>query len=187
VVLAGGRGQRVGGLDKGWIELGSRPLIAHVLARFAPQASEIIISANRNLDRYAGFGHAVLADEVPGFAGPLAGLLAAFSRARFGLVCTVPCDSPFVPLDLVVRLHSAMEENEADVAVARTGDRIHPVFALYRRDLRTTLGDYLASGERMVQAWQARQRRVEVSFDDTPEGFRNINTLEELAKLRRRP
>ena len=139
VVLAGGRGQRVGGLDKGWIELGGRPLIAHVLARFAPQVSEVIISANRNLDRYAGFGHAVVADETPGFAGPLAGLLAGFSRARFGLVCTVPCDSPFVPLDLVVRLHSALQENAADVAVARTADRIHPVFALYRRDLRADL------------------------------------------------
>jgi molybdopterin-guanine dinucleotide biosynthesis protein A len=177
----------VGGADKGWIELGGSPLIVHVLARFAPQVSEVIISANRNLERYAGLGHAVATDESPGFAGPLAGLLAAFSHARFELVCTVPCDSPFVPLDLVVRLRSALENDAADVAVARTLDRVHPVFALYRRALREDLRDYLAAGERMVQAWQARQRRVEVSFDDTPEGFRNINTLEELAALRLRP
>jgi molybdopterin-guanine dinucleotide biosynthesis protein A len=174
----------VGGVDKGWIELDGRPLIAHVLARFAPQVREVIISANRSLERYAGFGHAVVADEVPGFAGPLAGLLAAFSRARFELVCTVPCDSPFVPLDLVDRLCSALEENAADVAVARTVDRVHAVFALYRRDLRGDLSEYLAAGERMVQGWQARQRRVEVSFDDTPESFRNINTLKELENLR---
>jgi molybdenum cofactor guanylyltransferase len=174
----------VGGLDKGWIELGGRPLIGHVLARFAPQVSEVIISANRSLDRYAGLGHPVVTDEAAGFAGPLAGLLAGLSHARFGLACTVPCDSPFVPLDLVVRLHRALQENAADVAVARTIDRVHPVFALYRRDLRADLQAYLASGERRVQAWQARQRRVEVSFDDIPEGFRNINTVEELASLR---
>jgi molybdopterin-guanine dinucleotide biosynthesis protein A len=177
----------VGGVDKGWIELDGRPLIVHVLERFAPQVSEVIISANRNLERYAGFGHAVVTDETPGFAGPLAGLLAVFSRARFELVCTVPCDSPFVPLDLVVRLRTALQENRADVAVARTVGHIHPVFALYRRDLRGDLGTFLAAGKHMVQAWQARQRRVEVSFDDNPEGFRNINTLEELASLRPPP
>jgi molybdenum cofactor guanylyltransferase len=146
-----------------------------------------MISANRNLDRYAGFGHAVVTDAKSEFAGPLAGLLAAFSQARFELVCTAPCDSPFVPTDLVERLRAALLANDAEVAVARTADRIQPVFALYRSELRGDLNDYLATGESGVQAWQACQRRVEVRFDDTPEAFRNINTLEELAKLRSTP
>jgi len=158
-------------------------LIAHALARFAPQVSEVLISANRNLDRYAGFGHAVVTDETSGFAGPLAGLLAAFSRARFELVCTVPCDSPFVPMDLVERLRDALRDSKADVAVARTVEGLHPVFALYRSAVRGDLGQYLAAGERKVRGWQAQVRRVEVSFDDSPEGFRNINTLEQLANL----
>lgn len=187
VVLAGGRGRRMGGVDKGWMELGGRPLVVHVLQRFAPQVSEVVISANRNLERYAGLGHAVVIDEAPGFSGPLAGLLAALCHARFELVCTVPCDSPLVPLDLVVRLRNALQEGEADVAVARTAYRIHPMFALYRRALRANLREYLAGGERMVQAWQTRQRRVEVSFDDSSEALRNINTLEELADLRPHP
>lgn len=186
MVLAGGRARRLGGVDKGWIDLDGHPLIAHVLARFAPQVSEVIISANRNLERYAGFGHAVVTDAVAGFAGPLAGLHAGLERARYDLVCTVPCDSPLLPLDLVVRLRTALEQSEAELAVACAAGRLHPVFLLCRRSLREDLGSYLAAGERKVEAWHRHLHRVEVSFDDTPEAFRNINTPEELAALRQR-
>jgi len=177
----------MGGVDKGWIELAGRPLIAHVLARFVPQVSEVVISANRNLERYAGLGHAVVTDDAPGdFCGPLAGLLAALARARFDLVCTVPCDSPAVPTDLVVRLRNALRDAAADVAVARTADRVHPVVALYRRELHLSLSACLAAGERKVQTWQARQRSVQVTFDDDPGAFDNINTSDDLARLQRR-
>ena len=154
-----------------------------MLARFAPQVSEVIISANRNVERYAGLGHPVVTDQVSGFAGPLAGLHAALERARYDLVCTVPCDSPLVPLDLVVRLRTALEKSSAEVAVARGGDRLQPVFALCRRSLREDLGHYLAAGQSKVEAWQERLQRVEVSFDDAAEAFRNINTSEDLADL----
>ena len=107
--------------------------------------------------------------------------------ARFDLVCAVPCDSPVLPMDLVARLRDALEAAAALLAVARTDDRIHPVFGLYRKELRVSLDDYLASGERTVHAWQARQRRVEVSFDDTPAAFDNVNTREDLERLERLP
>jgi len=188
VVLAGGRGLRMGGIDKGWIELAGRPLIAHVLARFAPQVGEVLISANRNIERYASLGYTVITDDVPGdFSGPLAGLRAALSHARVDLVCSVPCDSPMLPVDLVARLREALQATGAQLAVARTSDRIHPVFALYRRELRSTLDAYLAAGERTVQAWQKRQRSVEVSFDDVPRAFENINTPADLERLQRGP
>jgi molybdenum cofactor guanylyltransferase len=148
--------------------------------RFAPQVGEVIISANRNLDRYAALGHTAVPDATSEFAGPLAGLLAGMAHARFDLVCTVPCDSPALPLDLVERLRHALLESAAEVAVARTTERVHPVFALYRRELRTSLADYLATGARAVQGWQSSRHRVEVSFDDAAEAFHNINSPEDL-------
>ena len=188
MVLAGGRGLRMGGVDKGWIELAGRPLIAHVLARFAPQVSEVLISANRNVERYSSLGYMVITDHVPGdFSGPLAGLRAALSHAHFDLVCTVPCDSPTLPVDLVARLREALQITGAQLAVARTTDRVHPVFALYQRELRSSLDPYLAAGERTVHAWQKRQRGVEVSFDDVPTAFDNINTPADLERLQRGP
>jgi molybdopterin-guanine dinucleotide biosynthesis protein A len=174
-------------VDKGWIELDGRPLITHVLARFAPQVSEVIISANRNVERYEGLGHPVVTDQVSGFAGPLAGLHAALGLARYDLVCTVPCDSPLLPLDLVARLRKALQESQARAAVATTGGRLQPVFALYQRSLRADLGSYLAAGEHKAEAWQRRLERIEVSFDDAPDAFRNVNTPEDLAALRQRP
>jgi molybdopterin-guanine dinucleotide biosynthesis protein A len=157
-----------------------------VLARFAPQVSEVIISANRNVERYASLGHPAVSDQISGFAGPLAGLHAALERARYDLVCTVPCDSPLLPLDLVARLRAALEESGAEVAVARAGDRLQQVFALCRRRLRADLGSYLTAGQSKVEAWQQRLHRVEVSFDDAPEAFRNVNTSADLVALRHR-
>jgi molybdopterin-guanine dinucleotide biosynthesis protein A len=180
VILAGGRGERLGGADKGWVEWAGRPLIVHVLERLAPQVDEVIISANRNLERYADLGCTVASDELPGFQGPLGGLHAAMARARFELVCTVPCDSPQLPLDVVDRLRRGLEASPADVAVARAEGRLHPVFALYRRTVRADLDDYVTGSRRRVEAWQKRLHCVEVNFDDAPEAFRNINAPEDL-------
>ncbi len=156
-----------------------------MLERIAPQVGEVIISANRNLERYAALGHTVVPDAIPGFAGPLAGLLAGMAHARFELVCTVPCDSPALPVDLVARLQGALLESAAEVAVARTSDRIHPVFALYRRELRRSLADYLGTDARAVHGWQSSRSCVEVSFDEAAEAFRNINSPEDLDDLPR--
>ena len=181
VVLAGGQGRRMGGVDKGWVELAGEPMIALVLRRLAPQVADIVVNANQNLDRYRTLGHPVVADTVRGFAGPLAGLHAGLTHARRELVVTVPCDSPFLPIDLVARLHSALSANGAQLAVAKTFDQPHPVFALVRRDVAPNLAAFLEGGGRKIDAWYAALDVVEVAFDDEADAFRNINTANELA------
>jgi molybdenum cofactor guanylyltransferase len=178
IVLAGGLGRRMGGVDKGLQLLRGKPMVEWVLARLAPQVGEIIINANQNAETYAKFGHRVVADDVGGFAGPLAGLHAGLKAARNPLVVTVPCDSPFLPADLVSRLNEEIKDN--DLAVAKTGDQAHPVFALVRRNLLENLEKFLVQGGRKIDAWYAPLKYVEVRFDDQPDAFRNINTREEL-------
>jgi len=180
VVLAGGQGRRMGGVDKGLVELDGKPMIAHVLDRFRPQVAELLINANQNTERYGAFGYPVVADAVGGFAGPLAGLHAAMARATHSLVATVPCDSPFLPFDLVQRLMEGLTTNAAELAVARTFDQPHPVFALVRQSVAGNLQTFLASGGRKIDAWYAALKVVEVTFDDEADAFRNINTREEL-------
>jgi molybdopterin-guanine dinucleotide biosynthesis protein A len=181
VVLAGGRGRRMGGVDKGLVELDGRALVAHVLERLAPQVGAVIINANQNRERYATFGHPVVADAIPDFAGPLAGLHAAMSAATTPYVATSPCDSPFLPHDLVARLASAFEAQPLDIAVARTFAQTHPVFSLARRALMPHLAAFLHDGGRKIDAWYASLRIALVSFDDEADAFRNINTAAELA------
>jgi len=181
IVLAGGMGRRMGGVDKGLVELGGRPMVAHVVERLAPQVGEVLINANQNRDRYALFGYSVVADAVGGFAGPLAGLHAGMTEAKTPWVVTVPCDSPFLPRDLVARLSVAMTRDNAQLAVAKTRDQAHPVFALVRRDVLPHLGSFLHGGGRKIDAWYATLRVVEVPFDDCEDAFRNINTADELA------
>ena len=178
IVLAGGQGRRMGGVDKGLQPLRGRPMIEWVLERLAPQVSEVIVNANQNLERYAAYGHRVVRDEIGGFAGPLAGLHAGLKAAAHPLVVTVPCDSPFLPADLVSRLKESLRENH--LAVAKTGDQPHPVFALMKREVRESLEAFLAQGGRKIDAWYAALKVVEVSFDDEADAFRNINTREEL-------
>lgn len=180
IVLAGGQGRRMGGVDKGLQLLRGRPMVEWVLERLAPQVSEVVINANQNAARYAAYGHRVVGDEVSGFAGPLAGLHAGLKAARTPLVATVPCDSPFLPADLVARLEAGLGEN--DVAVAKTGEQAHPVFALVRRSVLDNLERYLRGGGRKIDAWYGALRFVEVAFDGEAGAFRNINTLEELGR-----
>ena len=178
IVLAGGQGRRMGSVDKGLQLLRAKPMIASVLERLAPQVDEVIINANQNLDTYRGFGHPIVTDEISGFAGPLAGLHAGLKAASRPLVATVPCDSPFLPADLVWRLKKFLGDH--DLAVAKTGDQPHPVFALVRMNLKENLEAFLAAGGRKIDAWYAPLKVIEVSFDDEADAFRNINTLEEL-------
>ena len=171
----------MGSVDKGLRELRGKPMVGWVLERFMPQVEEIIINANQNLDIYARFGHRVIADEIGGYAGPLAGLHCALNAAHHPLVATVPCDSPFLPADLVARLHSALQAQQSQLAVARTGDQPHPVFCLCRRDVLPHLTQFLASGGRKIDAWYATLSVTEVAFDEETQAFSNINTPEELA------
>jgi molybdopterin-guanine dinucleotide biosynthesis protein A len=178
IVLAGGQGRRMGGVDKGLQLLSGKPMIEQVIARLAPQVDDIVINANQNREAYAAFGHPVVPDAIEGYAGPLAGLHAGLQAAAQPLVVTAPCDSPFLPEDLVARLAAALGEN--DLAVAKTGAQAHPVFALVRRTLFGHLAAYLAGGGRKIDAWYASLKVVEVAFDDEADAFSNINTREEL-------
>ena len=196
LVLAGGRGQRMGGADKGLQILHGKPLAAHVLARLAPQVGALAISANRNREAYSALGapwHAsVLADTLPDFPGPLAGLLAGLRAARTEWLLTAPCDSPWLPADLAERLGNAAlthRQAGADIVTATTVDAegtvsLHPVFALVRTSLADDLAAFLDAGERKVRAWYARHTATEVAFDDE-RAFYNINSLQELAELDR--
>jgi molybdopterin-guanine dinucleotide biosynthesis protein A len=185
VVLAGGQGRRMGGVDKGLQVLRGKPMVVWVIERFAPQVDEIIVNANQNLDVYGAFGHRVVPDAIGGYVGPLAGLHRGLSEARHELVATVPCDSPFLPTDLVTRLRSALESADAELAVARTGDQPHPVFCLCRKSALPGLSSFLAGGGRKIDAWYAAMKVVEVQFDDEPDAFSNINTETELRGFER--
>jgi molybdopterin-guanine dinucleotide biosynthesis protein A len=187
LVLAGGLGRRMGGIDKGLQEFRGEPMVAQVIRRFAPQVDALIVNANQNIERYAAFGHPVVPDVITGYAGPLAGLHAGLHACRTPLLVTSPCDSPFLPLDLVARLLEALEREGADLAVARTGAQSHPVFSLVRRHVLPDLTDFLDGGGRKVDLWYSALKVVEVSFDDQPDAFANINTLNELAALAVRP
>lgn len=185
LILAGGRGSRMGGVDKGLQAFRGQPMVAHVIARLAPQVDKLIINANQNHDIYREFSAPVWADEIAGFAGPLAGLHAGLAHCDTPLLVTAPCDSPFLPVDLVTRLHDALQAQQADLAVAITGAgenrQPHPVFCLLKTSLLPHLATFLHNGGRKVDAWYASLRVTEVQFADE-NAFRNINTVEDLRK-----
>lgn len=183
VILAGGLGRRMGNIDKGLQELRGQPMVHWVVERLAPQVDELLINANQNGERYAAFGHRVVPDQIPDFAGPLAGLHAALSAATHPLVATAPCDSPFLPADLVARLLAALIAADAELAVARTFDQAHPVFCLCKREVLPHLTEFLDSGGRKIDRWYSTLKIVEVVFDDEAAAFENINTREELSRF----
>ncbi len=187
LILAGGKGSRMGGVDKGLQPLRGRRLVDHVYERFAPQVGGIIINANQNHEEYKTFGVRVVSDAIGGYAGPLAGLHAGLSVSKRPFLASVPCDSPFLPADLVERLYRRLDESGTELAVAKTGDQPHPVFSLMRRGVLEHLGDFLKNGGRKIDAWYATLNVVEVGFDDEPEAFSNINTREELHTWENRP
>lgn len=179
LVLAGGQGSRMGGLDKGLQPWDGEPLVRHALRRLQPQVGRLAISANRHLDDYRALGVAVWPDTLPGFAGPLAGWLAALRQCDTPWLASVPCDTPTFPFDLVARLAEALEGEGAEIAIAATPARQHPVFCLMPRSLAPSLQRYLQEGHRKVLGWTGQHRRAVVTFDDEA-SFRNFNTPADL-------
>lgn len=184
LILAGGRGSRMAGADKGLQKYRGVPLVQHALQRLAPQVARVAVSANRNLPVYAALGVAVWADDVEGFQGPLAGMLSGLRHCDTGYLAVVPCDSPQFPLDLVARLALGMRAHAgAEIAVAATAEagqiRLQPVFCLLGIAARASLAAFLASGERKTDRWIRSRRYAQVLFED-PSAFQNINTLAEL-------
>ncbi|MBP7628244.1 MAG: molybdenum cofactor guanylyltransferase [Pseudomonadota bacterium] len=180
LVLAGGLGRRMGGVDKGLSLLDGEPLVEHIIRRLAPQVGQLIINANQNHDIYAGFGYPVVGDRIEGHAGPLAGLEAGLAACTTPYLLTVPCDSPLLPADLVSRLAACLTAHKASIAVARTGEQLHPVFSLIRSDELPELQAFINAGGRRMEAWLRRLCWAPCPFDDCPEAFANINTPDEL-------
>ncbi len=186
LILAGGRGSRMGSIDKGLAPLAGQPMVQHVIQRLQPQVQRLLINANQNLDTYAAFGAPVWPDALPDFAGPLAGLQTGLIHCETPYLVTAPCDSPFLPADLVQRLAFALQAEGADLAVAVTGEgaarQPHPVFCLAKTSLLPHLTQFLEGGGRKVDRWYASLRLAEVHFGDEA-AFRNINTLAELQQM----
>jgi molybdopterin-guanine dinucleotide biosynthesis protein A len=190
LILAGGRGTRMGNVDKGLQQFRGAPMALHVMLRLAPQVCDLMINANQNLGPYEGFGVPVWPDELAGFAGPLAGLQTGLGHCETPYLVTAPCDSPFLPMDLVPRLYQALMDQDADLAVAvtledeagETRRQSHPVFCLLKTSLRSHLSEFLQGGGRKVDQWYASLKVAEVVFDDAA-AFRNINTLQDLRRF----
>ena len=187
LVLAGGRGSRMGGIDKGLQNHRGMPLALHAMLRLQPQVGELMINANRNLGAYEAMGVPVWPDVVADYAGPLAGVLSGLEHCATPYMVTVPCDSPNFPTDLVARLAAALVEQDADIAMAATLEdgemRTQPVFCLLDARLLESLSAFLQSGERKVDRWTAQHRCTIVEFDDAA-AFFNANTLQDLNSLR---
>ncbi|MCE2856934.1 MAG: molybdenum cofactor guanylyltransferase MobA [Comamonadaceae bacterium] len=195
LILAGGRGARMGGVDKGLQNFNGTPLTLHTLMRLQMQdaatLSELMVVANRNLSAYESFGVQVWPDSTDGFAGPLAGFLTGLERCETDLLLTVPCDSPLFPLNLTQRLLDDLIAEDAEIAVAAAKEedgsvRAQPVFCLMRVSLLESLVKFMQTGGRKIDAWTAQHKTVLVPFDTDdvdPRAFFNANTLEELHRL----
>jgi molybdopterin-guanine dinucleotide biosynthesis protein A len=195
LILAGGQGRRMGGVDKGLQNFNGIPLALHTLMRLGPQVESVMVNANRNLAAYESFGASVWPDASSDFAGPLSGFLVGLERAETPYVLTVPCDTPRLPLDLAERLAAAMVRDNADIAMAaapetnehgQTEIRTQPVFCLLKLELSESLVQFTHAGGRKIDAWTAQHKTVIVPFDgphDDPLAFTNVNTLDELQAL----
>ncbi len=188
LILAGGRGRRLGNTDKALVELAGRPLLAHVVDRAAPQCAGLLLAANGDPARFDGFGLPVVADPVQGFAGPLAGILAGLRwlesmQSDLDWLVSFPVDTPFVPTDLVARLHAARTDPSTRVAVAASGGRRHPAVGLWPRALADDLERALRfEGVRKVEVWAERQGLAVTEFVAVPvDPFTNVNTADDLA------
>ncbi len=191
LILAGGRGSRMGGVDKGLQNFNGMPLALATLLRLQPQVGQVLINANRNLGAYESFGVPVWPDVLPDYAGPLAGFLTGLEHCETPWLVTVPCDTPLFPPDLVERLAHAAERQDADIAMAAAHEedgqiRTQPVFSLLRVELLESLVKFTAAGGRKIDKWTAMHNTVVVPFDrpqDPPRAFFNANTLAELHGL----
>jgi molybdopterin-guanine dinucleotide biosynthesis protein A len=185
VILAGGRGSRLGGVDKGLEQLHGRPLIEYAIDALRPQVDALLISANRNRDVYASYGYPVIADVMGDYDGPLAGMLSAMRAAGTAYILTTPCDSPSIPADLARRLAEALVSENAVASTVSFHGRMQPVFALLRCTLAGDLENCLKQGGRATGEWLRRHHAVQVDFSNEAEVFANINTPEELQDRQR--
>jgi molybdopterin-guanine dinucleotide biosynthesis protein A len=186
VILAGGKARRMNGEDKGLIALGGQRLIEYIITALRPQTDSIIVNANRHLDVYAGYGLPVVADILGNYLGPLAGMASGMQATDRPWVVTVPCDSPFIPADLLRVLSSRLTEEQADICVAHDGERMQPVFAMLRCSLLPDLLHYLEGGGRKIDHWYATQRLAIADFSGSADTFLNLNSPQDRQLLEQR-
>jgi molybdenum cofactor guanylyltransferase len=180
VILAGGQARRMQGQDKGLVLLNKQPMIEYVIDILKPQVSNLLINANRNHEQYAKYGFGIVSDELSGYCGPLAGMASALNKIKTAYMLTTPCDSPFIPDDLVQRLVTSLESENADISVAHNGERMQPVFCLMKKELLTSMNDYLSQDKRKLDKWFKQHALAIADFSDIPKTFDNLNTLEDI-------
>jgi len=183
VILAGGMGSRMGGRDKGQIQLNGQPLIEYVIEAIRPQVATILINANRHHAFYEQYGYPVLSDELQDYQGPLAGFATGMHAAATSHIVTVPCDGPLLATDLVERLIHALQNEQAELAVAHDGDRLQPVYALIPVNMLDSLNVFLASNQRKIDRWYAQHTMAIADFSDVAQTFLNVNTPEDRERL----
>ncbi|QWD72797.1 molybdenum cofactor guanylyltransferase [Polynucleobacter sp. MG-5-Ahmo-C2] len=187
LILAGGRAQRMGGVDKGLISFHNKPLIESTIAQLKNQVGPILINANRNITKYAGYGHPVIMDETPDFSGPLAGFSAGLKVCKTTYLLTTPCDSPLLPIDLGTKLAAEMNRGDFQLVYASSSESdgkvwAQPVFCLMRSNLQESLKTFLQKGDLKIDRWFKEIRSSTVVFNDA-QAFANVNTPEELKAL----
>jgi len=183
VILAGGRATRMGGNDKGLVEVNGQPLVQVIADQLLPQVDTLLINANRNQQTYRELGFEVMQDDLPDYQGPLAGMLAALKCIQTDWLLTLPCDGPYVDTNYVQKMVDAVNHSSLQLAVASDGERLQPVYALIHRNLISSLDAYLASGERKIDRWYAEVGFTTVSFAQGVMMFTNLNTPEQLAEI----
>ena len=187
VVLAGGQGRRMGGQDKGLIEINGKALIAILVDQLKQQISSILINANRNLERYQAMGYPVVSDQLSDYQGPLAGFACAMTAVDTDFILTLPCDGPSLATDYVARFIASQARTGASICVADDGERLQPVHALVKVDLLSSLNAFLDSGERKIDRWYAMHDFVQTDFSDCADMFRNINTPSDQESMQVQP
>ena len=183
IILAGGQARRMGGEDKGLIQLAQKPMIEYVLNAIESQVDDIIINANRNQTVYERYGYPVVADQIEGYCGPLAGMASGLQAAKTPFVVTVPCDSPLIPDDLVQKLYSTLQDEDAEICTALSNGRLQPVFTVMKTEVLPSMLEFLNNGERKIDKWFEQHRLAIADFSEQPDTFININSVEELTAL----
>ena len=182
-ILAGGQGRRFGGQDKGLVNVSGMPLIEHILEQLRAETANIVINANRNQERYKGYGYPVIEDTMPDYQGPLAGFASVMTNLNTEFLLTLPCDAPRIPDNYVSKMLARQKETGAEIVVASDGERLQPVHALIANRLLPSLLAFLSRGERKIDRWYAEHNMVTLDFSDTPDVFHNLNTEKQKQQL----
>lgn len=183
LILAGGRATRMGGKDKGLVEIAGQTLISRIADQLVNQVGSLIINANRHFDEYESAGYSVIRDQLADFQGPLAGILSGLESIDTDWMLTTPCDGPFVAHDYCEKMSAAAYREDVLLCVARDDQRLQPVYCLLHRSLAESLRTYLEAGERKIDRWYAQHRTAEVNFGEESPMFINVNTPEQLAQV----